>query len=117
MCDISKVLCIFAQIIEKIDNVFEKIDNETTFYLYVMGHFCRRNRECGTSLHGRLVWLDWLHARHRGFAESYQQIRHAGVLCRREGAWYMEPEQGKPYRDSLQEDVTLFNKGTRCHGG
>ena len=49
MCDISKVLCIFAQILEEIDNVFEEIDeeidNEKTFYLYVMGHFCRRNRE------------------------------------------------------------------------
>ncbi len=26
-------------------------------------------------------------------------------------------EQGEPYRDTLQEDVTLFNKGTGCHGG
>ena len=24
----------------------------------------------------------------------------------------IEPEQGEPYRDSLQENVTLFNKGT-----
>ena len=28
MCDISKVLCIFAQILEEIDNVFEEIDEK-----------------------------------------------------------------------------------------
>ena len=52
-----------------------------------------------------LVWNDWLHARHRGSAESYQQICHPGLLCRWQGAWYVEPEQGVPYRDSLQENV------------
>ncbi len=60
------------------------------------------------------IWngWNWLHAGHRGSAESYQQIRHSGVFVRWKGAGYMEPEQGEPYRDTLQEMSPYFNKGT-----
>ncbi len=50
-------------------------------------------------------------------AESYQQIRHSGVFGRWKGAGNMESQQGEPNRDSLQEDVTLFNKGAGGYRG
>ena len=39
MCDISKVLCIFAQILEEIDNVFEEIEMRKHFIYTLWGIF------------------------------------------------------------------------------
>ena len=66
-----------------------------------MGHFCHLCRVGYAGLLCHLERMDRLHAGHRGFAESYQQIRHSGVFVRWKGAGYMEPEQGEPYRDTL----------------
>ncbi len=58
-------------------------------------------------------WMDRLHAGHRGFAESYQQIRHSGVFVQMERCWvHGTCNKENRNRDTLQEDVTLFNKGT-----
>ena len=45
------------------------------------------------------------------------EICHPGLLCRWQGAWYVEPEQGEQNRDTLRQDVAPPRRGTRCHRG
>lgn len=105
MCDKSKLLCNFAQI-------FKEIVMRKRFIHILWAVF-------GTGIltvilafvaiwFGKIGYMPDI----EDLRESYQQICHSGLLCRWQGAWYVEPEQGEPYRNSLQENVTLFNKGT-----
>ncbi len=82
-----------------------------------MGHFgdgrARRRRR----ILRHLVRLHRLYARRGGPAEPHQQVCHAGVLLRRQGAGHLEPQQGEPHRHPLQEHVALPRAGTRRHRG
>ena len=93
MCDISKLLITFAQII--IEFQMRKRFIHTLWALLGTGVLA-------TVIGFFAIWFGILvHARHRGFAESYQPFCHPGILLGWQGARYVEPEQGESYRDTL----------------
>ncbi len=80
MCDNSKLLCNFAQI-------FKEIEMRKRFIHILWAIFGTGILYGYAGLLCHLVWIDWLHARHRGSAESYQQIRHPGVFVPMARCW------------------------------
>ena len=61
--------------------------------------------------------MDWLHAAHRGSAESYQSLCHTNLFCWRKDHRYLELQQRKPYPGWLYQIVTFVGAGTGRYWG
>ena len=102
MCDKSKLLCNFAQIFKEI--VMRKRFIHILWAVFGTGILT-------VILAFVAIWFGMI-----GYMPDIEDLQNPinrfATQVYSADAWYVEPEQGEPYRDSLQENVTLFNKGT-----